>query len=175
MNDPLRSVFAAVTEHNLVTLLLLLVLSGGVVAGASGGCRSTTPWSRRPPAPAGRCSGAPSPLRARSARCCSTPTRSSRASGRSSCSRWSPPSSWRCSSSRVCSPCGPAMVPRQSAPAPRPTASPSPTTEVSGCGSLLVLAMVESHVVETNGALSELTVRIPGRVLRTSIANFRLR
>jgi len=35
MNDPLRSVFGAVTEHNLVTLLLLLVLSGGVVAGAS--------------------------------------------------------------------------------------------------------------------------------------------
>jgi predicted RND superfamily exporter protein len=35
MNDPLRSVFDFVTEHNLVTLLLLLVLSGGVVAGAS--------------------------------------------------------------------------------------------------------------------------------------------
>jgi predicted RND superfamily exporter protein len=35
MSDPLRSVFDVVTEHNLVTLLLLLVLSGGVVAGAS--------------------------------------------------------------------------------------------------------------------------------------------
>jgi predicted RND superfamily exporter protein len=35
MNGPLRGVFDAVTEHNLVTLLLLLVLSGGVVAGVS--------------------------------------------------------------------------------------------------------------------------------------------
>ena len=35
MNGPLRRVFGAVTEHNLVTLLLLLVLSGGVVAGVS--------------------------------------------------------------------------------------------------------------------------------------------
>ena len=35
MNDPLRSVFDIVTRHNVVTLLLLLVLSGGVVAGAT--------------------------------------------------------------------------------------------------------------------------------------------
>jgi predicted RND superfamily exporter protein len=35
MNDPLRKVFGFVTEHNLMVLVLLLLVSGGVVAGTT--------------------------------------------------------------------------------------------------------------------------------------------